>query len=246
MKKIRADQLLCERGHFETPDEAARFIMAGKVRLNADMILRKPSELISPETPLLVDSALEYVSRGAFKLIEALEQYQPDLTGKTALDIGASTGGFTDVLLRHHAERVYATDVGKGLLHGKLRNDPRVTVCEGINIKALTAEHVPGKVDVVTADISFISVTRAIPPADKLMKNGAWAFLLIKPQFEAPKEDVPPGGVVTSETTRQNAIRKVLTFVSSNTDWISEAVLPSPIKGPKGNQEYIAVFRKPE
>ncbi len=244
MKKIRADLLLCERGHFETPDEAARFIMAGKVRLNADMILRKPSELIDPEAPLLVDSALEYVSRGAFKLIEALEQYQPDLTGKTALDIGASTGGFTDVLLRHNAAKVYATDVGKGLLHGKLRNDPRVEVREGINIKALSREHVPEDVDIVTADISFISVTRAIPPADALMRSGAWAFLLIKPQFEAPREDVPPGGVVTSETVRQNAIRKVLTFVQEHTDWENPAVLPSPIKGPKGNQEYVAVFRK--
>lgn len=246
MKKIRADLLLCERGHFETPDEAARFIMAGKVRLNADMILRKPSELIDPEVPLLVDSALEYVSRGAFKLIDALEQYQKDLTGKTALDIGASTGGFTDVLLRHNAEKVYATDVGKGLLHGKLRNDPRVVVREGINIKNLTKEQIPDGIDIVTADISFISVTRAIPPADALMKPGAMAFLLIKPQFEAPKQDVPPGGVVTDENVRMAAVEKVKNFVSEQTDWTCLNVLPSPIKGPKGNQEYVAVFRKPE
>ncbi len=245
MKKIRADLLLCERGHFETPDEAARFIMAGKVRLNTDMILRKPSELVDPEAPLLVDSALEYVSRGAFKLIDTLEKFKPDLTGLTALDIGASTGGFTDVLLRHHAEKVYATDVGKGLLHGKLRNDPRVIVREGINIKSLTNENVPDKIDVVTADISFISVTRAIPPADALMNHGAYVFLLIKPQFEAPKQDVPPGGVVTSEEVRRNAVRKVLDFVQTHTDWLSLDVQPSPIKGPKGNQEYVAVFRKP-
>ena len=244
MKKIRADLLLCERGHFETPDEAARFIMAGKVRLNADMLLRKPSEMLDPETPLLVDSALEYVSRGAFKLVEALEQFLPDLTGKTALDIGASTGGFTDVMLRHGAGKVYATDVGKGLLHGKLRNDPRVAVREGINIKNLTEDEVPDPVDVVTADVSFISVTKALEPADKLMAPGAYAFILVKPQFEAPKRDVPPGGVVTDENVRQAAIEKVVTFATETLHWENLAVLPSPIKGPKGNQEYVAVFRK--
>ena len=231
MKKIRADLLLCERGHFETPDEAARFIMAGKVRLNADMLLRKPSEMLDPETPLLVDSALEYVSRGAFKLVEALEKFLPDLAGKIALDIGSSTGGFTDVMLRHGAEKVYSTDVGKGLLHGKLRNNPRVI-------------EVPDPVDVVTADVSFISVTKALEPADKLMAAGAHAFILVKPQFEAPKRDVPPGGVVTDENVRQEAIRKVVTFATETLRWESLAVLPSPIKGPKGNQEYVAIFRK--
>lgn len=244
MKKMRADLLLCERGHFETPDEAARFIMAGKVRLNADMVLRKPSELVDPEAPLLVESDLEYVSRGAFKLLSALEKHLPDLTGKTALDIGSSTGGFTDVMLRHDAAKVYAADVGKGLLHGRLRNDPRVVVREGINIRNLTKEDVPDAIDVVTADVSFISVTKALPVADMLMAADAFAFILVKPQFEAPKKDVPPGGVVTSETVRQEAIAKVRAFAEETLHWQCIEVMPSPIKGPKGNQEYVAVFRK--
>lgn len=245
MKKIRADALLCERGHFETPDEAARFIMAGKVRLNPDMLLKKPSELLDPETPLLVDSELEYVSRGAFKLIEALEKHLPDLRGKICLDIGASTGGFTDVMLRHGAEKVYAVDVGKGLLHGKLRNDPRVAVREGINVKMLNREQVPDAIDVTTADVSFISVTQALGPADALMKSGAAAFILVKPQFEAPKHEVPPGGVVTDENVRAAMVEKVKTFARERLNWTCEDVMPSPIKGPKGNQEYVAVFRKP-
>lgn len=244
MKKMRADLLLCERGHFETPDEAARFIMAGKVRLNADMVLRKPSEMIDPEAPLLVESGLEYVSRGAFKLLDALEKYLPDLTGKTALDIGSSTGGFTDVMLRHNAAKVYAADVGKGLLHGRLRNDPRVVVREGINIRNLTKEDVPDPIDVVTADVSFISVTKALPVADMLMADDAFSFILVKPQFEAPKKDVPPGGVVTSEEVRLAAIEKVRSFAETELGWQCLEVMPSPIKGPKGNQEYVAVFCK--
>ncbi len=244
MKKIRADILLCERGHFETPEEAAKFIMAGKVRLNPDMLLRKPSDLLAPETPLLVDSELEYVSRGAFKLVNALEQILPDLTGKICLDMGASTGGFTDVLLRHNALRVYATDVGRGLLHGKLRNDPRVIVKEGINVRNLTSLDIPEKPDVVTADLSFISVTMALPAANALMNNNAYAFILVKPQFEAPKRDVPPGGVVTDEAVRQKAVDKVVSFAQTELSWNMLSVMPSPIRGPKGNQEYVAVFQK--
>jgi len=245
MKKIRADVLLCERGHFETPDEAARFIMAGKVRLNADMLLRKPSELVDPEAPLLVDSGLEYVSRGAFKLLEALKKHLPDLNGKICLDIGSSTGGFTDVMLRHGADKVYSTDVGKGLLHGKLRNDPRVVVREGINIKELTKEQIPDEIDVATADVSFISVTKALGPANELMRHGATAFILVKPQFEAPKHEVPPGGVVTDENVRAAMVEKVKNFAQKQLNWACVDVMPSPIKGPKGNQEYVAVFRKP-
>lgn len=244
MKKIRADALLCERGHFETPDEAARFIMAGKVRLNPDMLLRKPSEMLSPETPLLVDSALEYVSRGAFKLVDALEKYLPDPAGLTALDIGASTGGFTDVLLRHGATRVYAADVGKGLLHGKLRNDPRVMVVEGVNARTLSEHEIPEQVDIVTMDVSFISATAILPAADGRMKAGAYAFILVKPQFEAPRKDVPPGGVVTDEKVRAAAVEKVRSHAENTLGWSCLGVEKSPIKGPRGNQEFVAVFRK--
>ncbi len=243
-KRIRADELLCERGHFETRDEAARHIMAGKVRLNADMVLRKPSELLTPETPLIVESSFEYVSRGALKLIDALEQFLPDLTGKTALDMGSSTGGFTDVMLKHNAEKVYACDVGKGLLHAKLRTDSRVVVCEGLNVRDLANGAIPEQVDLVTSDLSFISVTMAMKPADSLMKSGAYAFLLVKPQFEAPKNMVPHGGVVTDPAVHAAAVDKVVACGVNELGWTHLATCPSPVKGAKGNQEFIAVFRK--
>lgn len=244
MKKMRADQLLCERGHFETPEEAARFIMAGKVRFNKDMLLRKPGELIAIDEPLIVESELDYVSRGAYKLKDVLEAYLPSLSGLTALDIGASTGGFTDLMLRMGAEKVYAADVGRGLLHGKLRNDSRVVVVEGVNAKLLCENEIPEKVDIVTMDVSFISSTKVLPAADRLMKSGAMAFILVKPQFEAPRELVPPGGVIRDEKVRAQMIEKVVNFAVDSLKWRLDSVTPSPIKGPKGNQEYIAFFKK--
>ena len=244
MKKMRADELLCERGHFETPDEAARAIMAGKVRLNADMLLRKPGELIAFDAPLIVDDTLEYVSRGALKLRDALEKHLPRLDGMTCLDVGASTGGFTDLMLRHGAAKVYSADVGKGLLHGKLRNDPRVVVVEGVNARELSADEIPEKADVVTMDLSFISVTKVLPAVDKLMNIPSFAFILVKPQFEAPRALVPHGGVVRDEALRAEMIEKVRSFALENLCWSFVEVLPSPVKGPKGNQEYVAIFRK--
>lgn len=244
MKKIRADLLLCEQGHCATPEEGARLIMAGKVRLGPDHLLRKPSEMLDPETPLLIGNLSEYVSRGAYKLIPALDRFRPSLEGLVALDIGASTGGFTDLMLRRGAEKVYATDVGRGILHGKLRSDPRVTVVEGVNARTLSDQEVPEKTDVVTMDLSFISVTRVLPAADALMKQGAMAFILVKPQFEADRKDVPHGGVVTDERVREQTVEKVRRFAEGELSWQTLGVLPSPIKGPKGNQEYVVVFRK--
>lgn len=244
MKKMRADHLLCERGCFETEDQAARAVMAGKVRTHADQVVRKPSEMLPLDTPLFVDDSGKYVSRGAFKLLDVLEKHLPDLSGKTALDIGAATGGFTDVLLQHGAGKVYACDVGRGLLHWKLRNDPRVEVREGLHGKSLSAKDIPEEIDVLTADVSFISVTKVLPAADALLRPGAWCFILVKPQFEAPKANVPHGGVVRETSVRTAAVRKVVSFAEEKLGWEKVAVSPCPVKGPKGNQEYMAVFRK--
>ena len=244
MKKKRADELLYEHGHCESRQDAALLIMAGKVRSSADAVVRNPSQMFPADTVLLVDAGEEFVSRGARKLKDALEKFAPDLTGRIAADIGASTGGFTDLMLAHGAEKVYAVDVGKGLLHWKLRSDPRVICLEGVNARTLSSAEIPEPVDVLSMDVSFISTTKILCAADSVMKKDALAFLLVKPQFEAPKRDVPPGGVVTDPAVRKAALESVCSFIASHLDWTLLDVSDSPLKGPKGNLEYVAVFRR--
>ena len=243
MKKKRADHLLYEHGHCDSIEQASLLILEGKVRSKADALVRKSSELFDADTVLLVDHGLEYVSRGALKLKNALLKHAPDLRGRKALDIGASTGGFTDLMLQCGAEKVYAVDVGKGLLHWKLRTDPRVVCLEGINARNISRKDVPEKVQVMSMDVSFISATKILGAASELLEEGALAFILVKPQFEAPKEDVPPGGVVTDPEVRKQALEKVCTCAESLNLILVEAA-DSPLKGPKGNLEFVALFRK--
>ena len=243
MKKKRADQLLYEHGHCDSIEQASLLILEGKVRSKADALVRKSSELFDADTVLLVDHGLEYVSRGALKLKNALLKHAPDLRGRKALDIGASTGGFTDLMLQCGAEKVYAVDVGKGLLHWKLRTDPRVVCLEGINARNISRNDVPEKVQVMSMDVSFISATKILGAASELLEEGALAFILVKPQFEAPKEDVPPGGVVTDPEVRKQALEKVCTCAKSLNLILVEAA-DSPLKGPKGNLEFVSLFRK--
>lgn len=244
MKKLRVDDYLCNHGICADRDEALRLIMAGKVRRNPDSVIAKASELVPFDAALLVDSADSFASRGAGKLEPSLMKHLPDLTGLKAIDIGSSTGGFTDLMLRRNAEKVYAVDCGKGLLHAKLRNDPRVVCLEGTNARTLDRSIIPEEIDVMTMDVSFISTTKILPAADVIMAPGAWAFILVKPQFEADRKDVPPGGVVVDETVRAACVEKVKRFAVERLAWNFLEVSPSPVKGPKGNQEYIAVFRK--
>lgn len=243
-RKRRADELLAERGMAADRQEAAKLIMAGMVRTGPDALLKKPSDEIPEDSPLFVDEPSPYVSRGAYKLLEALERLLPSLEGLAALDIGASTGGFSDLMLQKGARKVYATDVGKGQLHIKLRKDPRVAVLEGIHMRQLSKEHVPEQVDVVCVDVSFISVTKALEPADAFLKPGGWAFILVKPQFEVEKREAP-GGVVSDEAVRARCVEKAKSFAKELLKWDFVEARPCPIKGPKGNQEFMAVFRKP-
>jgi len=245
MKKKRADELLYEHGHAESIADAAKLILEGRVRSKPDALVRKASETFPADTVLLVDSGTEFVSRGALKLRQALEKFAPDLHGRVAVDIGASTGGFTDLMLRHGAEKVYAVDVGRGLLHWKLRTDPHVVCLEGINARALPPESVPGGADVLSMDVSFISAVKILPAAAGVLKPGALAFILVKPQFEAPKQDVPPGGVVTDPAVRQAALDKVCS-AAARLGWELIEAADSPLRGPRGNLEYVAVFRLPE
>ena len=245
MKKKRADELLYEHGHCESVADAALLILEGKVRSKPDALVRKASEMLPADTVLIVDSGTAFVSRGALKLQQALDKFAPRLDGRTAIDIGASTGGFTDLMLSRGAAKVYAVDVGRGLLHWKLRTDPRVVCLEGVNARSLPPDTVPGGADVLSMDVSFISATKILPAADAVLKPGALAFILVKPQFEAPKHDVPPGGVVTDPAVRRNALEKVCN-AAAGLGWTLLEAADSPLRGPRGNLEMVAVFRTAE
>jgi len=243
MSKQRADHLLAERGLAPSRTEAQRLIMAGRVTLGADQAVRKAGQLLAEDADLRVKPADDYVSRGAQKLLAALEAFRPDLHDAVGLDIGASTGGFTEVLLRHGARRVYAVDVGYGQLHYRLRQDARVVCLERVNARHLPASLVPEPIDVMTADVSFISLTKVLPACAPRLRPGAWAMLLVKPQFEAGRHEVGKGGVVRDEAVRQRCVEMILAFARERLGWESVGVIPSPIAGPAGNREFVAVFR---
>ncbi len=242
MAKERADILLVKQGLVESRNQAQLAIREGRVRVGADHVVGNPSEKLLPDAELNIIQPCPFVSRGAYKLEPALEQFLPDLTGLTALDVGASTGGFTDLMLQRGAVKVYAVDCGYGQLHLKLREDERVICLERVNARYLTEEHVPELVNVFVTDVSFISLTKILPPAAARLKPDAWMFALIKPQFEAGREHLKKG-VVTDETIRRECVDRIVTFAVKELLWRHMATIPAPIKGPKGNQEFIAVFR---
>ena len=247
-KKERADQLVHEQELAESREQARRLIMAGQIEvLLADRSERvdKPGRQFPQETRFLVVGRERFVSRGAYKLLTALEHFSLSVTGFVALDAGTSTGGFTDCLLQHGACKVYAVDVGRNQLHERLRADPRVVGLEGVNLRTADFSLIPEPVDMVVADLSFISLTLVIGPCIRWLKPGGLAAALIKPQFETG-----PGGtvrgVVRNPQRREEAVRKVLDFARDELGLHSLGVVPAAIKGPKGNQEYMAVWRKPE
>lgn len=242
MAKIRADQLLVDSGLCDSRAIAQRLIMAGQVRLNPDNPVRKPGQMLNSDTELLLDGGPRFVSRGAFKLLPALAMFAPPVTGATVLDLGASTGGFSDLMLQHGAAKVYAIDVGYGQLHDKIRRDPRVVVLEHTNARDLTPSLIPDPIDILTADVSFISLTKVLPPCNPLFNRNAWAFILIKPQFEAERHEIASGGVVRDESVRQRCISQIIAFAQTELGWRHAGGFPAPLKGPKGNQEYVAAF----
>jgi len=184
------------------------------------------------------------VSRGGVKLAHALDHFQLDPTGRTALDVGASTGGFTDVLLLRGVHRVYAVDVGYGQLDWRLRNDPRVQVLERVNARNLTRTEIPEPVDVVVADVSFISLKLALPPALALSALNAWLVALIKPQFEVGKGQVGKGGVVRDPALHQAVCDDIARWLAEQQGWAVLGVVESPITGPKGNREFLIAARR--
>ena len=245
-KKQRADALLALGGYAESREKAKRLIMAGKVHYidrGQKTPVTKPGQQFNPDTEFTVPDDDRFVSRGAYKLLTAIEAFDLDFNGAVALDAGASTGGFTDCLLQHGAVRVYAADVGYGQLHEKLRQDERVVNLERTNVRHAEPDLIPEPVDAVVADVSFISLTKILPACMQFLTPGGQLVVLIKPQFE-----VGPGqtdkGVVRDETLRQKAVDDVTRFCREELGLTVEGVVPSKILGPKGNQEYLAHMRR--
>ena len=241
-KRLRLDQLLVGRGLFPSREQARRAILAGEVSV-ATRVADKPSELLDEQTAVAVKPARKYVGRGALKLESALEYFHIDLLGKTALDIGSSTGGFTDCMLQRGAEKIYAVDVGYGQLDWKLRNDPRVIVLEKINARFLTRDQIQELVDICAIDVSFISLTLILPNAFDLLKPDGAILALIKPQFELQRSEVGKGGIVRDPLLHQKAQDKIVAFVN-DLGHIVAGIAPSAIKGADGNQEFFACIRK--
>ena len=241
-KKLRLDQLLVGRGFFPSREQARRAILAGEISI-ATRVADKPAELLDEETAIAVKPTRKYVGRGALKLESALDYFHFDLQGKIALDIGASTGGFTDCLLQRGAEKVYAVDVGYGQLDWKLRNDPRVIVLEKINARYLTSEQVPQLVDVCVIDVSFISLTLILPNAVALLKPHGVILALVKPQFELQRSEIGKGGIVRDPRLHQKAQDKIVAFVN-DLGHVVAGIAPAAIKGADGNQEFFACIRK--
>jgi 23S rRNA (cytidine1920-2'-O)/16S rRNA (cytidine1409-2'-O)-methyltransferase len=241
-KKSRLDQLLVRRGLFPSREQARRAILAGNVSVGT-RIAAKPSELLDEQAAIAVKSARKYVGRGALKLESALKHFDIDVHRKTALDIGASTGGFTDCLLQRGAQEVYAVDVGYGQLDWKLRNDPRVIVLEKINARFLTQDHVQELVDICVIDVSFISLTLILPNAVALLKPDGVILALIKPQFELQRSEVGKGGIVRDPGLHQKAQDKIVAFVK-DLGHVVAGIAPAAIKGADGNQEFFACIRK--
>ena len=246
-RKIRVDLLLVERGLAESRTKAQALVMAGAVVVGEARV-DKPGALVDPAASIRLkeDAAPQrYVSRGALKLEKALEAFPVDPRGKTCADLGASTGGFTDLLLQRGAAKVYAVDVGYGQLHPRLRGDPRVVVRERENARLLTADALGETVDLVTGDLSFISLRLVLPAVKAILKAGGDALLLVKPQFEVGKGEVGKGGVVRDDAKRRAALDAVEAAARDlGFEVMGEA--ESPIEGPAGNREWLLGLRAPK
>jgi 23S rRNA (cytidine1920-2'-O)/16S rRNA (cytidine1409-2'-O)-methyltransferase len=234
--KTRIDQLLVERGLVESREKAQALILAGQVMIDSQKA-DKPGRSVSSDAKLELLAKLPFVSRGGFKMAGALDHFHIDVTGNTCLDIGSSTGGFTDCLLQRGAARVCCIDVGKGQLDWKLRTDPRVEVREGVNARLLTAADFAERYDIAVCDASFISVTLLLPAMVPLLKEGGTMVILVKPQFEVGRDDVGKGGIVRDPTLHQFACDRVRACVEQL--GFRAQLTDSPILGAEGNKEFL-------
>lgn len=245
MKKDRIDTLLVTRGLCDSREQAKRLVLAGEVR-SGDRIIDKPSTQLAPDAPLEIKEKQRYVGRGGLKLEGALDAFQIDPTGWICIDVGASTGGFTDCLLQRGAVRVHAVDVGTNQLVWKLRNDPRVIVKEQFNARHMTLADIGEKVRLAVTDLSFISLTKVLPAIFSVLEGGGEIVCLIKPQFELRREDITKGGIVRDPALHQQAIAKIKDFVTNGYACEWRGLIPSPITGMDGNQEFLAWIAIPQ
>ncbi len=239
MTKRRLDNLLVERGLAESRAKAQALIMAGVVVVEGKAGI-KPGTLVSDEAVITILEPPPFVSRGGIKLDHALDQFQLDVTSKVVADIGASTGGFTDCLLQRGASRVYAIDVGYGQLDYRLRQDSRVVVMERVNARYPIP--LPEKVDLATLDLSFISVEKVLPSVAKLLKDDGYIIVLIKPQFEARREEVGKGGVIKQPVVHARVLGRFIAWLTEHGFRLG-GLVASPIPGTSGNKEFFALLR---
>jgi len=246
MAKSRLDALLVDRGLFETRSRAAAAVIAGDVRLGDEgRRADKPGQMVRPDVPVAVAEGPRYVSRGGVKLANALSAFGLDVRGRCALDVGASTGGFTDCLLQEGAERVIAVDVAYGELHWKIRNDARVTVLERVNARSLSPDDLPYAPDLIVADVSFVSLRKALP-APIACAGDAWDCLaMVKPQFEVGRERVGKGGVVRSAEDRREALVGFAGWARESIGAVVLGFASSGLPGPAGNLETFVWLAEP-
>jgi len=242
-KGIRLDQALVARGLFPTRQQAQAAVMAGAVRIDGE-VAAKASVTVQDGTEISVTKRSRYVGRGGTKLEGALKHFQIDCRDTVALDIGASTGGFTDCLLQHGVRQVFAVDVGRGQLAWKIREDPRVVVLEKVNARRLSHREIPAPIELCAIDVSFISLTLVLPNAFELLTPDGVILALIKPQFELARADVARGGIVRDPVLHERAQRKISEFAQAMGALV-EGVAPSVITGADGNQEYFICLQKP-
>jgi 23S rRNA (cytidine1920-2'-O)/16S rRNA (cytidine1409-2'-O)-methyltransferase len=237
--KDRVDALLVARGLCESREQAKRLVLAGEVR-SGDRLIEKPSTAIDVDAPLEIKEKLKYVGRGGLKMEGALEGFGIDVTGLVCVDVGASTGGFTDCLLQRGAVRVHAVDVGTNQLAWKIRSDARVIVKEKFNARHMTVDDLGEPVDLAVMDLSFISLTKVLPAVFSVLKPGGAVVCLIKPQFELERHEIGKGGIVRDPDLHEKAVKKIRGFVTEECGKIWQGLMPSPITGTDGNHEFLA------
>jgi len=240
--KSRLDLLLVDRGLVPSRERARAVILAGHVRVDGQVVAKAGAPVAATASVELTTPDHPYVGRGGLKLAHALDVFAVPVSGRRGLDIGASTGGFTDVLLQRGAHDVIALDVGHNQLDWKLRSDPRVLVREGVNARTLTPADVPHAVDIVTIDVAFISLAYILPEVPKVLAPGADVVALVKPQFEAGREEVGKGGIVSDPAVHDAVVARVRTTAES-LGFVCEGVIPSPITGATGNREFLMYLR---
>jgi 23S rRNA (cytidine1920-2'-O)/16S rRNA (cytidine1409-2'-O)-methyltransferase len=235
---LRLDKALLSRGLVPTRSRARDLIVRGAVSV-AGAVQLKPGALVADDVAIQLSEASDYISRGSLKLEAALDAFAFDPHGRVALDIGASTGGFTDLLLQRGANHVFAVDVGHGQLHARLRDDPRVTSLEGMDARVLSAQEITQGVTAIVADVSFISLEKALPAGLALAQPGSWLVTLVKPQFEAGPQAIGKGGIVRDAEVRDAQAKKISAWIGGLPGWHVDGLIASPIEGGSGNQEFL-------